>query len=1717
MALKAFNSEGGFGLDSGNVIIDSNGNVVANNLTVSGTSDLGQISNITITGGSNGQAIVTDGTGNLSFTSISGTSNLAAPMPFYIPSANSYTVSENFQGLFYQPIEIDGSFEVDGILIDVSDSGNGGGGGGNGTPGGTNTQVQYNDTGVFGGNSTFTFNEATGVLAVPNVSVTGNIIPSVSNTYNLGNANYRFNNLYLAGNTIILGNATIAANATTLILTNPNGDVLEIDPAGVDTIGNVTALGNVVSQSNISAVGNITGGNISTGGTLSATGNISGGNIATAGDLAVTGNGSFGNLSTSGTLNAVANTNLLANLYVGSTSRFVGQITVGNPNADTKSLVYPNGYASFNKLDVVAAGSQSGNLSAANLSVSGIMSVNTINSIGNLNTTGTITAQNIVANANITANNANLGNLVTANFFSGDGYLLSNITVAGGTSILNGNSNVAVAPNANATFTINGNANVVTVTETNTFFSTNIVANANVVASVIKQNNVQITLDGTGTWIAFDASLGNVLEVHDNFIRVNGYANFSSYANIAGNANVGGKLIVTGNAESANFVTAGRVDATGNITGGNLVTTGNISAGNISGGNLVSANYLQGDGFLISNLTVGAGTAITNGNSNVQVAPNANVTITAEGNANVVTVTGNSVILDKQLLGTNANFTVANITTINASSLSLTNALTVNAGITGNTLTAKNLTINQDVANGFAGSASIANNLGVGNLLTAPTANVGTINASGSILTPSLTANNTVSANTVSSSITLSTSGNLSVSGNANLNVLTVTSNITSGNISGGNLVSANFFNGDGYLLTNLTIPAGTSLINGTSNLFVDGSGNIRLSVAGSSNLLVTSAAGTNIVGNLSVSANANTGNLGTGRILATGNVTTSELISNGNISGTNLNATGNLAVTGTANIGANIIALNANLGNAVSANYFIGDGYLLTNLTIPAGTAILNGNSNVLVTANSDVNITVAGTPNVVKVTSSNLIVTGNLVATAFANGNSNVSIVGNSAINFSSGGVANVFKLTDTGANANVKINALQGLEVTGNSNVGNLGASGIITAAGEVSGGSLDTGGSLRVGGNANIGNLTVVGSFSSLGNITGGNLVTNGIANVNELYVGSTGANINGYTKINANLDVTGNINVTGNLNYSNVTDLVVGDPLIFIGANNAGDTYDLGLVAEYNNGAVGIHTGIARNEVNGYWTFFDGVVNQPTTVIDWANATYPTVKLGNLITTGNANVTGNVSANLFLGNFSGNISGNLTGIGSNTQILFNDSNIANANAGFTFNKVSAQVNVTGNIVGGNLVTAGSLSVTGNSNVGNLGTGGLIVATGNVTGGNLVTGGALSVTGNANIGNIGAAAGVFTSNVTAGNVYANSGTIGASLLTGTLTTNAQPNITSVGTITSLTVTGNTLSGNVYANSGTIGANLLTANLVTGTLTTSAQPNITSLGTLSSLSVTGNVTAGNLTGILANGTSNVSIPALNGNVLISAAGAANVLVITSTGANVTGTFNATGNLTVGAKSNLGPASNVIITGGTANYVLSTDGSGNLSWVAQSGGGGGSANIAIYDDGTLLTNTVTSLDFVGAGVTANANGNAVTVTISGGGGGGGTAGYLTRTYTGNGVQTAFTVTSGCTANSVIVTENGVVQTPITDYTVASTTLTFTTAPANNTAIQIRELAIGGATGGGSDQCFQVNSLDITANYAIPAGKSAMSVGPININSGVVITVPSGSKWVVL
>jgi hypothetical protein len=55
-----------------------------------------------------------------------------------------------------------------------------------------------------------------------------------------------------------------------------------------------------------------------------------------------------------------------------------------------------------------------------------------------------------------------------------------------------------------------------------------------------------------------------------------------------------------------------------------------------------------------------------------------------------------------------------------------------------------------------------------------------------------------------------------------------------------------------------------------------------------------------------------------------------------------------------------------------------------------------------------------------------------------------------------------------------------------------------------------------------------------------------------------------------------------------------------------------------------------------------------------------------------------------------------------------------------------------------------------------------------------------------------------------------------------------------------------------------------------------------------------------------------------------------------------------------------------------------------------------------------------------------------------------------------------------------------------------------------------------GGATGGLCDAVFNLNDQAITTSYTIPSGKNANSTGPLTLNAGVTVTIPSGGRWVV-
>ena len=195
------------------------------------------------------------------------------------------------------------------------------------------------------------------------------------------------------------------------------------------------------------------------------------------------------------------------------------------------------------------------------------------------------------------------------------------------------------------------------------------------------------------------------------------------------------------------------------------------------------------------------------------------------------------------------------------------------------------------------------------------------------------------------------------------------------------------------------------------------------------------------------------------------------------------------------------------------------------------------------------------------------------------------------------------------------------------------------------------------------------------------------------------------------------------------------------------------------------------------------------------------------------------------------------------------------------------------------------------------------------------------------------------------------------------------------------------------------------------------------------------------------ISNGTSNVNIPTVNGNINFSSAGNANVAVITGTGVNVSGTLNITG------QTNLGAVGNVVITGGANGYVLSTDGAGALSWISAATAG---SNIVI------------------------------------------------DTFTGNGVQTVFTLTTSPTSEDyTIINIDGVSQLH-SAYTVAGANVTLSSAPVSGAAIEVMTFNLG--SGGGGNGAAGYTYVEITANTSASANTKYI----VNTNtSNITVTLP--------
>ena len=797
---------------------------------------------------------------------------------------------------------------------------------------------------------------------------------------------------------------------------------------------------------------------------------------------------------------------------------------------------------------------------------------------------------------------------------------------------------------------------------------------------------------------------------------------------------------------------------------------------------------------------------------------------------------------------------------------------------------------------------------------------------------------------------------------------------------------------------------ATTAISNGNSNVSVAANSNVTVSVAGNSNVLTITGTGANISGTANISGNANVGNLGTaGLITATGNVTGGNLVTGGALSVTGNANVGNLGTSGNITAGNISSIFRPTSGSGTAGIIFPSDPgggsgdiasikyYASTGETTVLEIKVANdADDTILLTATGGTKVT--GNITAPQLISNVTVGTAPLIVTSTTQvANLNVATAGTAAT-------------VTTAAQPNItSVGSLSSLTVTGNANVGNLGTAGLITATGNVSGGNLTTGGVLSVTGNANTGNLGTTTLIATTGNITTVNsgLVQNGNSNITvtangnvtvnavggqRLVITSTGANISGTANVTGNLDAGGNINITGNIIPSaNITYNLGSSTNRFNDLFLAGSTIDLGgtTLSAGENGALAVSSILTTGDVTvgGNLT-----VNGTTTTIN--STTLAVDDLNIVLASGAANA---LAAN----------GGGITIDGANATL-----NYISASNTWTFDR--------------GITVNGIANITGNSNVGNLGTAGLITATGNITGGNLTTAGLIS-------GNAAGASGLVFGNIT-------------TLSTAGITTDELY----LQAITRIEVTANGSSGYVFDQYGT-GDNptiyVRSGETLAFNLSVDGHPFLIKVGGvnyntgLNHVTTAGVVTTGSSAQGQVAGTLYWKVPygitgnyqyqcsihgGMVGNIVITDGNTANIAVA-SAGTASTVTANAQSNIT-----SVGTLTSLTVTGNVSGGNLTTDGVLLVTGNANVGNLGTAGNITagyFLGNGSQLTGIATNSIFNGnsnVSVAANSNvtvsvaGNANIITVTGTGANvSGTANVSGNANVGN-LGTAGNVTAG-------------------------------------------------------------------------------------------------------
>ncbi len=113
---------------------------------------------------------------------------------------------------------------------------------------------------------------------------------------------------------------------------------------------------------------------------------------------------------------------------------------------------------------------------------------------------------------------------------------------------------------------------------------------------------------------------------------------------------------------------------------------------------------------------------------------------------------------------------------------------------------------------------------------------------------------------------------------------------------------------------------------------------------------------------------------------------------------------------------------------------------------------------------------------------------------------------------------------------------------------------------------------------------------------------------------------SGATFTGDVTVETDLIVDGNLTVSGTTTTVSAQDLVVSDPLIYIGEGNTANLVDIGLVGSFDNGTYQ-HSGIVRDASAGKWKLFKGVTDEPTTTVNFGQGSLDDLAVNNVEVSG----------------------------------------------------------------------------------------------------------------------------------------------------------------------------------------------------------------------------------------------------------------------------------------------------------------------------------------------------------------------------------------------------------------------------------------------------------------------------------------------------------------